>query len=159
MIYFEDKANKLHFITDKMMWQTWLFDILTHWGRVTQICVGNLTIIDPDNGLNQCCDIVNWTLRNKLEWNFNRYSYIFIQENLFENIVCEMASILSRPQCVNSCWNGWEVMYHTGDFYTTWYIDLLGLKGMTVSVLNVPVIGCTFVPMIMMIAINCALWL
>ena len=32
MIYFEDKANKLHFITDKMMWQTWLFDILIHVG-------------------------------------------------------------------------------------------------------------------------------
>ena len=25
--------------------------ILTHWGRVTHICVGNLTIIGPDNGL------------------------------------------------------------------------------------------------------------
>ena len=24
---------------------------LTHWGRVTHICVGNLTIIGPDNGL------------------------------------------------------------------------------------------------------------
>ena len=26
--------------------------------------------------------------------------YIFIQENALENVVCEMASILSRPQCV-----------------------------------------------------------
>ena len=25
--------------------------VLTHWGRVTHICVGNLTIIGPDNGL------------------------------------------------------------------------------------------------------------
>ena len=25
----------------------------------------------------------------------------FIQENAFENVVCEMASILSRPQWVN----------------------------------------------------------
>ena len=25
----------------------------------------------------------------------------FIQENVLENVVCEMASILSRPQCVN----------------------------------------------------------
>ena len=25
--------------------------MLTHWGRVTHICVGNLTIIGPDNGL------------------------------------------------------------------------------------------------------------
>ena len=26
-------------------------ETLTHWGRVTHICVGNLTIIDSDNGL------------------------------------------------------------------------------------------------------------
>ena len=25
--------------------------LLSHWGRVTHICVGNLTIIGPDNGL------------------------------------------------------------------------------------------------------------
>ena len=28
----------------------WIF-ILTHWGQVMHICVGNLTIIGPDNGL------------------------------------------------------------------------------------------------------------
>ena len=50
--------------------------------------------------LNQCWNIVNWSLRNKLQWNFNWNSNIFIQENALENIVCEMASILSRPQCV-----------------------------------------------------------
>ena len=31
----------------------------------------------------------------------NENSYIFIQENAFENVVCEMSAILSRPQCVN----------------------------------------------------------
>ena len=88
--------------------------LLTHWGRVTHICVGNLTIIGSDNGLivawtapshylNQCWNIVNWTLRNKLQWNFNRNSNIFIQQNALQNGVCEMASILSRPQCVNQC--------------------------------------------------------
>ena len=35
---------------------------------------------------NQCWDIVSWTLRNKLQSNFNRNSYIFIQENVFENV-------------------------------------------------------------------------
>ena len=30
-----------------------------------------------------------------------RNSYIFIQENVFENVVSEMAAILPRPQCVN----------------------------------------------------------
>ena len=54
----------------------------------------------PSHYLNQCWDIINWALRNKLQWNFNRYWYIFIQESSFENVICEMASILSRPQCV-----------------------------------------------------------
>ena len=29
------------------------------------------------------------------------YLNMFIQDNAFENVVCEMAAILSRPQCVN----------------------------------------------------------
>ena len=80
---------------------------LTHWGRVTYICVSNLTIIGSDNGLsapshylNQCWNIVNWTPRNKFQWNVNRNSYIFFQENPLENGVWKMVSILSRPQCV-----------------------------------------------------------
>ena len=32
----------------------------------------------------------------------NQNSYIFIQENAFENIVWKMAAMLSRPQCVNA---------------------------------------------------------
>ena len=27
---------------------------------------------------------------------------IFIEENAFENVVCEKSAILSRPRCVNS---------------------------------------------------------
>ena len=84
---------------------------LTHWGRVTHICVGNLTIIGSDDGLSpgrrqaitwiNYWNIVNWTLRNKLQWKFNQNSNIFIHENAIESVVCEMAAILSRPQCVN----------------------------------------------------------
>ena len=54
----------------------------------------------PSHYLKQCWIIVNLTLRNKLQWNFNRNSNIFIQENALEHVVCEMGSILSRPQCV-----------------------------------------------------------
>ena len=39
---------------------------------------------------------------NKLQWNFIWNSNIFIQENAFESVVCEMAAILSRPQCVKT---------------------------------------------------------
>ena len=37
--------------------------------------------------MNQRWNIVNWTPRNKLQWNVNQNSYIFIQENPFENVV------------------------------------------------------------------------
>ena len=37
---------------------------------------------------------------NKLHWNLKRNSYIFIQENVFENVIWKTAAILSRPQCV-----------------------------------------------------------
>ena len=45
---------------------------------------------------------VNWTLGNKFQWNLNRNSCNFIQENAFENVVWKKATILSRPQCVLS---------------------------------------------------------
>ena len=76
----------------------WPVACLTHWGRVMHKCVGNLTIIVSDNYLNQCWNIVNWTLKSRIQWNFNLYLNIFIQEKAFENVVCEMAAILSRPQ-------------------------------------------------------------
>ena len=88
---------------------------LTHWGRVTHICVSDLTSIGSDNGLSpgrrqaiirtKCWNIVNKTLRNKLQWIFSRNSNIFIQENAFESVVCERAAILSRPQWVNLALN------------------------------------------------------
>ena len=69
----------------------------------------------PIHYLSQCWNIVNLTLRNKLQWNVNWNSYIFIRENAFEYVVCEAAAILSQPQCVkhannhvtNCCQNQW----------------------------------------------------
>ena len=54
----------------------------------------------PSHYLNQYGNIAYWTLRNKFQWNFNWNSNIFIEENTFENVACEMLSISSRPQCV-----------------------------------------------------------
>ena len=83
--------------------QLLVFSELTHWGRMMHICVGNLTVID--SGRRQAIIRINdgilyWTLKNKVQWNFNRNSNSFIQENAFESIVCEVAAVLSRPQCV-----------------------------------------------------------
>ena len=63
----------------------------------------NLVSIGSDKGLsapghylNQCWIIVNWTLRNKIQWNLNQNSKLFFHEHASQNIVCEMAAILPR---------------------------------------------------------------
>ena len=79
---------------------------LTHWAWATDICVSKLSIIGSDNGLaptrRPSWNIVNWTLGNKGQWNLNRNSCIFIQENAFKNGVRKKAAILSRPECVKT---------------------------------------------------------
>ena len=85
---------------------------LTHWGRATHICVGKLTIIGSDNDLSPGRrQAIIWTnagilliepLGTNVSESLNRNSNIFIYENAQEKGVCEMASILSRPQCVNT---------------------------------------------------------
>ena len=47
----------------------------------------------PSHYLNQCWNIVNWTLINKLQWNLNWNSNISTQENEFENVVWKMTAI------------------------------------------------------------------
>ena len=66
------------------------FQFLTHWGRVMHICVSKLIIFCSDNGL-----------APGRRQAIHRNQYIFIQENAFENVFCEMAAILSQLQCVN----------------------------------------------------------
>ena len=84
-----------------------ILSALTHWGRVTHICVGNLTIIGSDNGLSPVRrQAIIWTndelllieplaLRNKILWKFNRNYNIFIQENAFE-----VSSAKWQPFCL-----------------------------------------------------------
>ena len=64
----------------------------------------NLTINGSDEGLSlDRRQAIIWTntgtIRDKLQWNFHRNAYIFIFfDNEFENVVCKVTSILSRPQ-------------------------------------------------------------
>ena len=75
---------------------------LTHWGRVTHICVSKITTnIGSDNGLSHCVGIL---LIGPLGTNFREilieiYTFSF-QENAFEYVFWKMAAILYRPQCV-----------------------------------------------------------
>ena len=70
-----------------------------HWFRYWLV-----TYSAPSHGLNQCWIIVNWTLGNKLHWFlFYPNAKLFIHENASQNIVCEMAAILSRGKWVHFC--------------------------------------------------------
>ena len=96
---------------------------------MTHIFVGKLTIIGSENGLAPGRRrAIFWTntgilLIEPLGTNFGDISIriqIFIQENALDNI-CEMASILSRPQCVKLATKGgckppprgtWNVLHY-----------------------------------------------
>ena len=85
-------------------------DVLTHWGRVTHICISKLTISGSDNGLPpDRRQAIIWTIAGilligPLRTNFSEISIeilTFKKKNAFESVVCETAAILPRPQCVN----------------------------------------------------------
>ena len=78
---------------------------LTHWGRVTHICVGNLTIIGSDNGLSpgrrQAITFTNvWKLLiGPLGINFSEI-LIKIHTFSFKKIHLKMSSGKWRPSCL-----------------------------------------------------------
>ena len=81
------------------------FHVLTHWGRVTHICVGNLTIIGPDNGLSPGRrQAIIWTNAGILligPWGTN-FSEILIGIQTFsvKKMHLKMSSAKWRPFCL-----------------------------------------------------------
>ena len=78
---------------------------LTHWGRVTHICVGNLTIIGSDNGLSPGrCQAITWTnvgisLIGPQGTNFSEM-LIEIHTFPYKKIHLKMSSGKWRPFCL-----------------------------------------------------------
>ena len=94
-------------------------------GWVTYICISEVTIIDSDNGLSPGWrQAITWANvgilwngplgTNFIGRNFNCNWNIFINENGFKNVICEMAAILSQHQYVNICpfhmWTSWTCL-------------------------------------------------
>ena len=116
------KLNDLHInfplmqtlVITRLMLIKWEISLQWHGNLplVPHICVSELDLhwlrwwlvpyFEPSPYLKQCWVIVNWTFRNKLQWNLNQNTKLFFHENACENIVCEMAAILSRRRWVNS---------------------------------------------------------
>ena len=100
---------------------------LTHWGRVTHICVGNLTIIGSDNGLTPARrQAITWTnvgilLIGPIGTNFSEKLieiHTFTFKKIHLNVVWKMAAILSSPQCVN--WICISNITHCGNYLGKW---------------------------------------
>ena len=79
--------------------------VLAHWGRVTHICVGNLTIIGSDNGLSPTSQAIIWTNAGILSTeqfgtNFSKILYILLKICVWK---CRLQNggHLPRPQFVN----------------------------------------------------------
>ena len=83
---------------------------LTQWCRVTHICISKLTLIGSDNGFSPARRqaiiwysagiLLNQNLWTNLSETLRDVTH-FHSRNASENVVYEIATILSRPQCVN----------------------------------------------------------
>ena len=87
--------------------RTWnMINSLTHWGRVTQICVGKPTIIGSDNGLSPLRrQAIIWTnagilLIRPLGTNFSEI-FIDIRIFSFKKMLLKMSSAKWRPYCLD----------------------------------------------------------
>ena len=80
-------------------------NVLTHWGRVTHICVGNLTLIGSDNGLSpDRRQAIIWTNAGKLSigplgTNFSEI-LIEILTYSFKKMRLNVSSAKWRPYCL-----------------------------------------------------------
>ena len=104
-------ANELNRVFEGILPHIWKVcthcpKTLTHWGRVTHICVGNLTIIGPDNGLSpgQRQAIIRTNagilLIEPLRTNFSEIS-IEIHTFSFKEMHLKMSSGKWRPFCLS----------------------------------------------------------
>ena len=99
---------RVTFKLDRWPWKTighLFYDTLTHWGRVTHICVGKLTIIGSDNSLSPGRrQAFIWTnagilLIEPLGTNFNEI-WIAIETFSFKNMHLKISTAKWRPFCL-----------------------------------------------------------
>ena len=92
-------------VTTNMYFEDKFISALTHWGQVTHICVGNLTIIGSDKGLSPGrCQAITWNndgilLIGPLGTNFSEM-LIEIHTFSFKKIHLKMSSGKWRPFCL-----------------------------------------------------------
>ena len=101
IIFIQENASQ-----NTIMWPLYtVLNVLTHWGRLTHICVDNLTISGSDNGLSPGrCPAIIWPnagilVTGSLGTNLSEI-LIAILIFSFKKMHWKMSAMLSRPQCV-----------------------------------------------------------
>ena len=77
------------------LWPSGAMWLQTSWSTSVQAMACRCSA--PSHQLKQWWQIVDWTLMNKLQWNFHQIWNIFNQENAPEYVLYEMAAISLRP--------------------------------------------------------------
>ena len=102
---------------------------LTHWGRVTHICVSNLTVIGSENGLSpDRRQAIIWTnavilIIGRLGTNFYEILSEIHTFSFIWKCRLKMALVLSRSQCVNSICRMTMACVNGKKWTSTWWSD------------------------------------
>ena len=92
----------------------WVSESGQHWFRWWLVAYWS-----PSHHLNQCCVIINWTLRDKLQWNFSQNTKNAKYTKLHLKIssvkwwpFCsggeELSPVVWRPLASFACWSPWS---------------------------------------------------
>ena len=106
----------------------YVFLVPKHWGKSLRfqcIRISFQIIISsaPSQYLNQCSHIVNWTIRNKLQpqWNFfYQNTKLFSHRNTFQNVVCKMSAIFVQFSMCSAQMFDIPMIRHGWIITTTW---------------------------------------
>ena len=133
-----------------MSWRTLLvpLGVLTHWRRVTHICVGNLTIIGSDNGFSPGRrQAITWTnVGILLIWPIGTYfseMSIEIHTFSFNKIHLKMSSGKWRPFCL-----GLNVLIQVKDdvILVIYRYGIVYIRGMNLAIIVTAVVRRLSVP-------------
>ena len=98
------KDAQIDQMAPKYMYKNWRhFAFLKGHERLLPCLVKQIIIIKP---IMYC----QFDIQEHIQWNWNTKNFYqntkkFYQDNALENIVCKMAAILCRPQCLNPSMN------------------------------------------------------
>ena len=111
---------------------------LTHWGRVTHICISKLTIIDSDNGLSPGRrQAIIWANAGILLIRTSGTNFSEISSEIhtfsFKKTHSKMSSVKWRPFCLGL--NELSVFKHWGTYVQTW---------VSMAWVNNCIVGCNF---------------